>query len=89
MAITIRATFRRDDPDASMAFHRDTLGSEVRNDGTYDGIRSITVGPADQPGTSIVLEPSAADPWGAGFWCRLSISRLAAGLNTTYPTGSM
>jgi catechol 2,3-dioxygenase-like lactoylglutathione lyase family enzyme len=56
-----------DDPDASLAFRRDTLGCEVRNDVGYGGTRWITVGPADQPGTSIVLEPPAATPWGADF----------------------
>jgi catechol 2,3-dioxygenase-like lactoylglutathione lyase family enzyme len=50
------------DPDASVAFYRDTLGFEVRNDVGYGGMRWITVGPADQPGISIVLEPPAADP---------------------------
>src|SRR4029077_20286935 len=44
-------------PDASLAFYRDTLGFEVRNDVKYGGMRWITVGPVDQPGTSIVLEP--------------------------------
>ena len=63
MDITIHATFLpHDDPDASLAFYRDTLGFEVRNDVGYGGMRWITVGPADQPGTSIVLEPPAADP---------------------------
>ena len=51
-----------DDPDASMAFYRDTLGFEVRNDVGYGGMRWITVGPPDQPGTSIVLHPPAAGP---------------------------
>jgi catechol 2,3-dioxygenase-like lactoylglutathione lyase family enzyme len=61
--ITVYSTFLpHDDPDASLAFYRDTLGFEVRNDVGYGGMRSITVGPADQPGTSIVLEPPAADP---------------------------
>jgi Helix-turn-helix domain len=41
------------DPDASLTFYRDTLGFEVRNDVAYGGMRWITVGPADQPGTSI------------------------------------
>jgi len=50
------------DPDASLAFYRDTLGFEVRNDVGYNGMRWITVGPADQPGTSIVLFPPAASP---------------------------
>ena len=50
------------DPDASLAFYRDTLGFEVRNDVGYGGMRWITVGPADQPGTSIVLYPPFATP---------------------------
>jgi catechol 2,3-dioxygenase-like lactoylglutathione lyase family enzyme len=63
MNITIHQTFLpHNDPDASLAFYRDTLGFEVRNDVGYGGMRWITVGPADQPGTSIVLEPPAADP---------------------------
>jgi len=63
MDITIHATFLpHDDPDASLAFYRDALGFEVRDDVGYEGMRWITVGPADQPGTSIVLEPPAADP---------------------------
>jgi uncharacterized glyoxalase superfamily protein PhnB len=63
MDITIYQTFLpHDDPDASMAFYRDTLGFEVRNDVEYQGLHWITVGPADQPGTSIVLHPPAADP---------------------------
>jgi uncharacterized glyoxalase superfamily protein PhnB len=63
MDITIHATFLpQDDPDAALAFYRDTLGFEVRNDVGYGGMRWITVGPAGQPGTSIVLHPPAADP---------------------------
>ncbi|PZR70208.1 MAG: glyoxalase [Candidatus Dormiibacter spiritus] len=58
MDITIHTTFLpHDDPDASLAFYRDTLGFEVRNDVKYGGMRWISVGPAGQPGTSIVLEP--------------------------------
>ena len=54
MDITIHSTFLpHDDPDASLAFYRDTLGFEVRNDVAYGGMRWNTVGPADQPGTSI------------------------------------
>ena len=61
MDITIHASFLpHDDPDAALAFYRGTLGFEVRNDVGYGGMRWITVGPADQPGTSIVLEPPAA-----------------------------
>jgi catechol 2,3-dioxygenase-like lactoylglutathione lyase family enzyme len=63
MDITIHASFLpHDDPDASLAFYRDVLGFEVRNDAGYAGMRWITVGPAGQPGTSIVLQPPAADP---------------------------
>jgi catechol 2,3-dioxygenase-like lactoylglutathione lyase family enzyme len=50
------------DPDASLAFYRDTLGFEVRNDVEYQGMHWITVGPVDQPDTAIVLHPPAADP---------------------------
>ncbi|MBM9509659.1 VOC family protein [Actinacidiphila acididurans] len=63
MNLTIHTTFLpQEDPDASVAFYRDILGFEVRNDVGYGGMRWITVGAADQPGTSIVLEPPAADP---------------------------
>jgi catechol 2,3-dioxygenase-like lactoylglutathione lyase family enzyme len=63
MDITIHSSFLpQDDPDAALAFYRDTLGFEVRNDVGYRGRRWITVGPAGQPGTSIVLHPPAADP---------------------------
>ena len=63
MDITINASFLpHDDPDASLGFYRDTLGFEVRNDVEYGGMHWITVGPADQPGTSIVLYPPEATP---------------------------
>jgi uncharacterized glyoxalase superfamily protein PhnB len=63
MDITIHASFLpQDDPHAALAFYRDTLGWEVRNDVGFKGMRWITVGPADQPGTSIVLYPPAATP---------------------------
>ncbi len=63
MNLTIHATFLpHSDPDASLEFYRDVLGFEVRNDAGYEGMRWITVGPAGQPATSIVLEPPAADP---------------------------
>ena len=63
MDITIHSSFLpQDDPDASVAFYRDTLGFEVRNDVGYKGMRWITVGPADQPNTSIVLHPPGATP---------------------------
>jgi catechol 2,3-dioxygenase-like lactoylglutathione lyase family enzyme len=63
MDITIHHSFLpQDDPDAALGFYRDALGFEVRNDVGYGGKRWITVGPADQPGTSIVLHPPGADP---------------------------
>jgi len=63
MDITIHASFLpHEDPEASLAFYRDTLGFEVRNDVGYGGMRWITVGPPGQPGTSIVLYPPGADP---------------------------
>jgi catechol 2,3-dioxygenase-like lactoylglutathione lyase family enzyme len=63
MDITIHASFLpHDDPDASLAFYRDTLGFEVRNDVGQGRMRWVTVGPPDQPGTSIVLDPPAANP---------------------------
>jgi uncharacterized glyoxalase superfamily protein PhnB len=63
MDITIHYTFLpHTDPEASLAFYRDVLGFEVRNDVGGGTMRWITVGPADQPGTSIVLHPPAVDP---------------------------
>ena len=63
MDITIHSSMLpHTDPDASLAFYRDTLGFEVRNDVEYQGMHWITVGPVDQPGTSIVLYPTAATP---------------------------
>ena len=63
MDISIHATFLpQNDPDAALAFYRDTLGFEVRNDVGYQGLRWITVGPPGQPGTSIVLYPPGVDP---------------------------
>ena len=50
------------DADAALGFYRDALGFEVRNDVGYDGLRWLTVGPAGQPKTSIVLHPPATDP---------------------------
>ena len=63
MDITIHASFLpQSDPDASLTCYRDILGFEVRNDVGYRGMRWITVGPVDQPDTSIVLHPPAVDP---------------------------
>ncbi|MEU1485014.1 VOC family protein [Streptomyces sp. NPDC005752] len=63
MDITIHTSvLPHDDPDASLAFYRDTLGFEVRSDVGTGRMRWITVGPAGSPGTSILLAPPAADP---------------------------
>ena len=63
MDLTIHQAFLpHDDHEASLAFYRDTLGFEVRNDVEYMGMHWLTVGPTDQPGTSIVLHPPFADP---------------------------
>jgi len=63
MKINIHVTFLpHTDPEASLAFYRDVLGFEIRNDVGYGDMRWITVGPANQPDTSIVLTPPAVDP---------------------------
>jgi predicted enzyme related to lactoylglutathione lyase len=63
MTITIHSSFLpQTDPDASLAFYRDVLGFEVRNDVGYNGLRWITMGPPDQPDTNIVLFPPSASP---------------------------
>ncbi len=62
MDITIHSSFLpHDDPDASLAFYRDTLGFEVRLDVGGGAMRWITVGPPGQD-TSIVLYPPVATP---------------------------
>lgn len=59
MSITIHSSFLPlVDADASLAFYRDVLGFEVRLDVGKGNIRWITVGPADQPDTAIVLSPA-------------------------------
>lgn len=63
MDITIHTSvLPHDDPDASLAFYRDALGFEVRSDVGQGKMRWITVGPAGQPSTSILLAPPAVDP---------------------------
>jgi catechol 2,3-dioxygenase-like lactoylglutathione lyase family enzyme len=80
MDITIHATFLpHNDPNASLAFYRDTLGFEVRNDVGYGGMRWITVGPPGQPGTSIVLHPPAADPGITNVERRTIVEMMAKG----------
>jgi len=63
MDITIHSSFLpHEDPEASLAFYRDTLGFEVRLDVGKGKMRWITIGPPNQPDTSIVLNPPAANP---------------------------
>jgi catechol 2,3-dioxygenase-like lactoylglutathione lyase family enzyme len=63
MSITIHTSvLPHSDPDASLSFWRDTIGFEVRTDVGSGSMRWITLGPADQPDTSILLAPPAVDP---------------------------
>ena len=63
MELSIHSSFLPHlDPEASMTFYRDTLGFEVRLDVGYEDMRWITVGPAGQPDTAIVLHPPTATP---------------------------
>ncbi|WP_096305147.1 VOC family protein [Jatrophihabitans sp. GAS493] len=63
MDINIHSAFLpHNDADASLAFYRDALGFEVRKDVEYGGVHWITVGPVEQPETSIVLFPPGMDP---------------------------
>jgi uncharacterized glyoxalase superfamily protein PhnB len=80
MEITIHDTFLpHDDPEASLAFYRDVLGFEVRLDVGGGKMRWITVGPPNQPGTSIVLHPPAADPGITQDEARLIAGMMAKG----------
>jgi catechol 2,3-dioxygenase-like lactoylglutathione lyase family enzyme len=63
MDITIHSSMLPlDDPEESLAFYRDTLGFEVRLDVGGGKMRWITVGPPNQPDTSVVLYPPTAAP---------------------------
>ncbi|MFC5065006.1 VOC family protein [Actinomycetospora atypica] len=63
MSLTIHYAFLpATDHEASLAFYRDALGFEVRNDVGYGDMRWITLGSPDQPETSLVIEPPAVDP---------------------------
>lgn len=78
MNITIHSSFLPvDDPEASLAFYRDVLGFEVRLDVGGGAMRWITVGPVDQPDTSIVLYPPSANP-GLNDDDRRAISEMMA-----------
>ena len=80
MDLIIHQTYLpHDDPDAALAFYRDTLGFEVRNTVEYGGMHWITVGPAGQPETSIVLHPPGADPGVTDDERRTIIEMMAKG----------
>lgn len=62
MNITIQYAFLpHTDAEAALGFYRDLLGFEVRKDVGYEGMRWLTVGPPNQPGTSVVLYPPGAE----------------------------
>jgi len=88
MDITIHASFLpHDDPDAALAFYRDTLGFEVRSDVGRGTMRWITVGPAGQPGTSILLAPPATDPGITDDERRTIAEMMAKGTSTAPSSG--
>lgn len=63
MDISIHTTFLpHDDPERALAFYRDVLGFELRNDVGQGGMRWLTVGPPGQPQVNLVLSPVGADP---------------------------
>ncbi|MEV4141155.1 VOC family protein [Dactylosporangium sp. NPDC049742] len=79
MDIVIHSSFLpHTDADASLTFYRDVLGFEVRGDTGYEGMRWITVGPAGQPGTSLVLEPVAVPGSGVTDDERRTITEMMA-----------
>jgi predicted enzyme related to lactoylglutathione lyase len=51
-----------DDHDKALAFYRDALGMEIRNDVSFEGMRWVTVSAPTQPDVQIVLEPPGASP---------------------------
>src|SRR4029450_7548717 len=78
--VTIHSTFLpHTDPEASLAFYRETLGFEVRLDVGQGQMRWITIGPPDQPDTSIVLAPPAVDPGITDDERRTTLEMMAKG----------
>jgi predicted enzyme related to lactoylglutathione lyase len=69
-----------DDHDKALAFYRDVLGLEVRNDVSYEGMRWVTVGSPSQPDVNIVLEPPIADPGASSADKEVAAELLAKGL---------
>jgi uncharacterized glyoxalase superfamily protein PhnB len=84
MTITIHASFLpHDEPEAALEFYRDVLGFEVRADVGKGKMRWITVGPPDQPATSIVLTPAGVTPGTTEEERRIITEMMAKG---TYAT---
>jgi predicted enzyme related to lactoylglutathione lyase len=69
-----------DDYDKALAFYRDALGMEVRNDVGFEGMRWVTVGSPAQPDVNIVLEPPLADPNASAADKQTMAELLAKGL---------
>jgi predicted enzyme related to lactoylglutathione lyase len=89
MSITIHHTFLpAGDPEKSLAFYRDALDFEVRNDVAYGKLRWVTIGPKGQPETSIVLHPPAVDPGLTEDERRTIAELMAKGTYATIVLGS-
>jgi predicted enzyme related to lactoylglutathione lyase len=89
MDITIHHTFLpADDPEKSLAFYRDALDFEVRNDVAYGKLRWVTIGPKGQPDMSIVLHPPAVDPGLTDDERRTIAELMAKGSYATIVLGS-
>ncbi len=89
MSLIINVTFLpTDDPEKSLAFYRDALGFEVRNDVGTGKRRWITVGSPDQPQTSIVLTPPAIEPGLTDDERRTIAELMAKGSYATIVLGS-
>ncbi|MBN3932342.1 VOC family protein [Streptomyces verrucosisporus] len=69
-----------DDHDEALAFYRDALGLEVRDDVRFEGMRWVTVGAPSQPDVDIVLEPPVADPNASPSDRRAMAELLAKGM---------
>ncbi len=69
-----------DDHDQALAFYRDVLGLEVRNDVRFEGMRWVTVGAPSQPDVDVVLEPPVPHPNAPAADKEAAASLLAKGL---------
>jgi predicted enzyme related to lactoylglutathione lyase len=68
------------DHDEALAFYRDVLGLEVRNDVRFEGMRWVSVGSPLQPELDIVLEPPLADPNASSADKQVMAELLAKGM---------